>query len=56
MVIDAVIAFLTTNISPSGYDSYLEPTPAADAAELPEVHTIAGVSAGYLGDPETRIY
>ncbi|PAT08358.1 TetR/AcrR family transcriptional regulator [Corynebacterium hadale] len=56
MVIDAVIAFLTTNISPSGYDSYLEPTPAADAADLPEVHTIADVSADYLDDPETRIY
>lgn len=49
MVIDTVIAFLTTSISPSGYDSYLEATPPADAEDASTTHD-------YLSDPEGGIY
>ena len=31
MVIDTVLAFLTSNIAPSGYESYLEATPLPDS-------------------------
>ena len=43
MVIDTVLAFLTSNISYSGYESYLEPSPApAEAAEPDELFDIYG--------------
>ena len=43
MVIDTVLAFLTSNISYSGYESYLEatPTPTEDA-EPDELFDIYG--------------
>ena len=43
MVIDTVLAFLTSNISYSGYESYLEPAPSpAEAAEPDELFDIYG--------------
>ena len=43
MVIDAVLAFLTSNISYSGYESYLEAAPApAEDAEPDELFDIYG--------------
>ena len=43
MVIDAVLAFLTSNISDSGYESYLEAAPApAEDAEPDELFDIYG--------------
>lgn len=49
LVIDAVIAFLTTNISPSGYDSYLEAAPPTNAAD-------SAIADDYLGEPDSGIY
>lgn len=49
MVIDTVIAFLTTSISPSGYDSYLEATPPTPAEDSSDNHD-------YLSEPEGGIY